>query len=288
MIFGIVWSGLGAGALYGLVALGYFLFIRATTAVNFSIGASVMFAGMSMARLVGEGSSPWLLGAAIALASAVVLVWIAEAAILRPIMARSSDDFGAVVAIVALMFVIEQSAGLVFGKRPITSRMLFETVYTVGDSIIESRLVWSLAISVCVFAVTSAWLKHGRYGRMLRAVGDNEPAAKVLGLPIRRIKFAAVLATGLVCGIAGILQVSQVPLNFHSHLSFAITGFIAFVIGGSANAWAGLVGGLILGLIEALSMWYLGGGARDYVLLALVLLIFSVRPEGIFTVRVRT
>src|SRR3546814_9046946 len=78
------------------------------------------------------------------------------------------------------------------------------------------------------------------------------------------------------------------PLNFHSHLAFAIAGFIAFVIGGTGSAWAPLVGGILLGLIEALTVWFLGGGARDYMLLLLVLVVFSVKPEGIFTVRVRT
>lgn len=288
MIYSVLWTGLGTGALYGLTALGYFLFFRATTAVNFAIGAYVMFAGMAMAHLTSEGTNHWSLGIGIALASAIVLVWVAESLVLRPIMARSKDDFGAVVAIVALMFVIEQLAGILFGKRPVAGLPAFDSVFTMDGAVIESRLVWSLGLAIVLFAAVSAWLKYGRYGRMLRAVGDNETAARLLGLPIRRIKFAAVLVTGLVCGFSGVLQVSQAPLNFHSHLGFAITGFIAFVIGGSAGAWAGLAGGLVLGLIEALSVWYLGGGARDYVLLALVLIVFSVRPEGLFSVKVRT
>ncbi|MFW7340193.1 branched-chain amino acid ABC transporter permease [Pollutimonas sp. H1-120] len=288
MLFSIVSSGIGIGALYGLLALGYFLFFQATTAINFAIGAIAMFAGMAMAVVSQDMSLPWAIGILVAVALAVLLAWISEAAILRPILARSSDEFGAVVAIVALMFVIEQLAGVIFGRRPIQGRQLFDAVHFVGDGIIESRFLWNTVISVIVFAVVVAWLKHGSYGRMLRAAGDNETAARVLGLPIRRIKFAAVFATGLVCAVAGVLYVSQAPLNFHSHLAFAIAGFIAFVIGGTGSAWAPLVGGILLGLIEAFTIWFLGGGARDYMLLLLVLVVFSVRPEGIFTVRVRT
>lgn len=288
MLLSIVSSGIGIGALYGLVALGYFLFYQATTAINFAIGAIVMFSGMALAIISQDMGSPWVIGMAVAVAVAVFLAWISEAAILRPILARSNDEFGAVVAIVALMFVIEQLAGVIFGRRPIQGEQLFDAIYFVGDGLIESRLIWNLAISVIVFAIVSTWLKYGSYGRMLRAAGDNEEAARVLGLPIRRIKFAAVFATGAVCAVAGILYVSQAPLNFHSHLGFAIAGFIAFVIGGTGSAWAPLVGGILLGLIEALTIWFLGGGARDYMLLLLVLVVFSVKPEGIFTVRVRT
>ncbi len=288
MLLSIVSSGIGIGALYGLVALGYFLFFQATAAINFAIGAIVMFAGMALAVISKDLGQAWMIAVLIAVALAILLAWISEAAILRPILARSSDEFGAVVAIVALMFVIEQLAGVIFGRRPIQGKQLFDAIYFVGDGIIESRFVWNLAISLIVFAVVVAWLRYGRYGRMLRAAGDNEAAARVLGLPIRRIKFAAVFATGAVCAVAGVLYASQAPLNFHSHLAFAIAGFIAFVIGGTGSAWAPLVGGILLGLIEALTIWFLGGGARDYMLLLLVLVVFSVRPEGIFTVRVRT
>src|SRR3546814_3742011 len=80
----------------------------------------------------------------------------------------SNDEFGAVVAIVALMFVIEQLAGVIFGRRPIQGEQLFDAIYFVGEGIIESRLIWNLAVSVIVFAVVAAWLKYGRYGRIDR------------------------------------------------------------------------------------------------------------------------
>src|SRR3546814_10788440 len=110
-------SGIGIGALYGLVALGYFLFFQATTAINFAIGTIVMFSGMALAIVSQDMGSPWAIGMLVAVAVAVLLAWISEAAILRPILARSNDEFGAVVAIVALMFVIEQLAGVIFGRR---------------------------------------------------------------------------------------------------------------------------------------------------------------------------
>src|SRR3546814_11461274 len=111
-------SGIGIGALYGLVALGYFLFFQATTAINFAIGAIVMFSGMALAIVYQDMGSHWAIGMLVAVAVAVLLAWISEAAILRPILARSNDEVGAVVAIVARMFVIELFAGGHLGRRP--------------------------------------------------------------------------------------------------------------------------------------------------------------------------
>lgn len=288
MNLGILVSGISTGAFYGLIALAYFIFVCATKAVNFAMGAFVMFAAMCSAFLQTSMGFPVPFAMLAAVAAAVALVWVAEAGVLRPIMARTKDEFGAVMAIVALMFVIEQLAGIFFSKRPIIGRPIVDGLIVIGDSFIEYYSIMIVVVTVLVFAGVDLWLRKGRYGRMLRAVGDNEDAARVLGLPIRRIKAAAVAATGLVCAVAGVLFISYAPVNFHSHIGFAVLGFVAFVIGGTGSAWAPLVGGLTLGVIEATSNYLLGGGARDYVLLALVLLIFAFFPAGLFHVRVRT
>jgi branched-chain amino acid transport system permease protein len=123
---------------------------------------------------------------------------------------------------------------------------------------------------------------------MLRAVGDNAEAARALGLPVRRIRMSAVVATGLVCGAAGVFVAPQAALTYQSHLSCAIMGFLALVLGGTGNAWAPLAGGVLLAMIETVSARALGGAFHDYVLLVLVLVVFSVRPEGLFAIRVRT
>jgi branched-chain amino acid transport system permease protein len=284
----VVLAGLESGAFYGLIALGYYLFLRATTAVNFAIGAYVMFAGMTSAYLVVERGAPQWLGLGVALAAAIILSWLAEDAILSPMLRRTREEFGPVMAIVAFMFVIEQGAGLLFGRAPLRGQELISAEIPLGDGWIEAHDLLALIASLAVFAVAAHWLKHGRYGRMLRAVGDNAQAARILGLPVRRIRLSAIAATGLVCGLAGIFVAPETALTYQSHLPFAILGFLAFVLGGTANAWAPLAGGLLLAMIETFSARLLGGSSRDYVLLVLVLAVFTFRPNGLFTIRVRT
>jgi len=287
MELSLLLSGIETGAFYGLVALGYFLFLRATGAVNFAMGAYVMFAGVAYGSFSEDPSAPLMLAIVSALGAALLFAWITEDGILRPMLRRTHDEFGAVMAIVALMFVIEQLAGLAFGRRPILGRELLDGTVVIAGLAIDDHDLLALAATVAIFAAVAAWLKHGRYGRMLRAVGDNEAAARALGLPVRRVRLVAVLGTGLICGIAGMLVAPQTALSFQSHLSFAILGFIALVLGGVGTAWAPLVGGMLVSAIETLSARFVGGFARDYVLLALVILVFSFRPQGLFTIRVR-
>lgn len=288
MDLGIFVSGLANGAFYGLIALGYFVFTCATKAVNFAIGAVVVFAALCSAFLQISMGFPAPVAMLTAVTAAVFLIWISESAVLSTIMSRAKDEFSAVMAIVALMFVIEQLAGILFSKRPLIAKPLVDGLIFVGDSFIEYHSIMILVVAVITFAGVDFWMRKGRYGRMLRAVGDNEDAARILGLPIRRVKGVAVLVTGIVCAVAGTLLVTYAPVNYHSHIGFAVLGFVALVIGGMGSAWAPLAGGLILGVIEATSNYLLGGGARDYVLLALVLFIFAFWPAGLFHVRVRT
>jgi branched-chain amino acid transport system permease protein len=287
MEFRVLLAGVETGAFYGLVALGYFLFLRATAAVNFAMGAYVMFAGMTSAYLVVEQGVPQPVGVLIALLAAVLLSWLAEDGILRPMLARTREEFGPVMAVVAFMFVIEQAAGLIYGRTPVRGEELVSATIPIGDGWIEAHDLVALAGTLLIFAVAASWLKHGRYGRMLRAVGDNAEAAKALGLPVRRIRLSAIIATGLVCGAAGVFVAPQTALTYQSHLSFAILGFLALVLGGTATAWAPLAGGLLLAMIETVSARAIGGAFRDYVLLVLVMLVFSLRPEGLFTIHVR-
>lgn len=287
MDLGILVTGIGTGAFYSLVALAYYIFVSATKAVNFAMGAVVMFAAMLSAVVQTQMGLPVPIAVLAAGGAGILWVWFAEAGVLRPIMARSKDEFGAVMAIVALMFVIEQLAGILFSRRPVVGSSFVDGLIIVGESFIDYHSILLLSVAVAVFGCVNFWMRFGRYGRMLRAVGDNEAAARVLGLPVRRIKGVAMAVAGLVCAIAGILYVSYAPVNFHSHIGFAVLGFVAFVIGGAGSVWGPLAGGLILGVIEAVSAYLLGGGARDYVFLALVLMIFTFRPEGIFHVRVR-
>lgn len=283
----IIISGLDAGAFYALIALGYYVFSRSTGLINFAVGSYVMFSGMTVAYLAKElGISAWF-AVPLAVIAAVVISLLADYLIIRPILRRTNEEFAPVMAFVAVMFVIEQVTGMLFGHRAVTGDYYLDGAFRIGGFWLDHQSVLAFGVTIAAFAGISYWLGYGRYGRMLRAAGDNEHGARALGLPITQIRLAALCAGGLICGIAGILVAAAVPLDTESHLRFAVAGFIAFVLGGTKNAWACLAGGLLLGLIEAISARYLGGAYRDYVLLALVLVVLALRPQGLFHLSVR-
>lgn len=280
-------SGLLSTCLYSTVALAYFLIIRATRLVNFAIGGYAVFAGLLLANVVTSGW-PLLVAIPVALIAVALLAFLTDRLVVNVMERRESRPVTIEIAIVALLFVLEQAAGLLFGRQPTLGKPWVGGSWKVGDAVVAWQSVFTMVATVMLFALVASWLKRGRYGRMLRAVGDNPGAAQVLGLPIGTVRAVAWGMAGLVAGVAGLLASAQASLSIESGTTFTLLGFVALVLGGSANAWAPLVGGLVLGLIEAFSIRLVGNDVRDYVFLALVLIVFTFRPRGIFAVKERT
>lgn len=284
----ILISGIDAGAFYALVALGYYIFARSTGLINFSVGSYVMFGGMTIVFLIKVAGLPVWVAIPVTIFASISAALFADYFIIKPILRKTSEEFAPVMAFVAVMFVIEQVTGILFGHRAVIGEYYLDGVFDVGAYELDYQTFLTIGITMAAFALTSIWLTYGRLGRLLRAVGDNEFGARALGLPITSIRVAAISVGGLICGIAGVLVAPAVALDTESHLRFAVAGFIAFVLGGMQNVWACLAGGIILGLIEAISARYLGGAYRDYVLLVLVLTVLAFRPHGLFHLSIRS
>lgn len=283
----VLLAGLTASCLYAVVALSYFLISKGTRLVNFAVGGYAVFAALAVVRL-SAGGWPLLLAVAVALAAASVLAMLTEVLLVAVMQRRQSAITAIEIAIVALLFVLEQTAGLLFGRQPSTTSAWIDGALGSGDLRVTYQTLLTFGVTVAVFAAVALWLQRGRYGRMLRAVGDNPSAAGVLGMPVRRVRLAAMGAAGGAAGLAGVLAVAQSSLTVESGTRLTLLGFVALVLGGMAHVWAPLVGGVLLGLLEAVSARLIGDQVRDYVILALVLVIFTFRPRGLFAVEERT
>ena len=222
----IIISGLDAGAFYALIALAYYVLQRSTGLVNFAVGSYAMFSGMTVAYLVKVmGISAWLAVPA-AIATAIAISILADYLIIRPILRRTTEEFAPVMAFVAVMFVIEQTTGLIFGHQTVSGEYYLDGVFHFGNFGLDHQSVLAFCVTIAMFAGVWFWLRHGRYGRMLRAAGDNEHGARALGLPITKIRLSALTTGGLLCGIAGILVAPPYSVSDSARLSARPRAFL--------------------------------------------------------------
>jgi branched-chain amino acid transport system permease protein len=280
----VIWSGIVAGSIYALLGLSYYLLFRATQVLNFAVGGIAGLAGMAAATT----NHGLILALLIGIAYAAAAMLVVDIGVTRVIQARETSHFGTVLALAAVLFVLIQISGVAFTQATVLGRVVIPGSVTIGDQYFawQGVLVFVLAIATATVAWT--WLRLGRRGRLLSAIGDDLQAARTLCFPVESVRVVTVVAAGLIAGVAGTMYAAQSPIDFQTGLHLSLVGFVAVVIGGLASVWGSLLGGLMLGVVQGLANWRLGGQWSDYVFLVIVLGVLWIRPDGLFAVRVRS
>jgi branched-chain amino acid transport system permease protein len=280
----VIWAGLVSGAIYCLIGLAYLLVFRATRVLNFSLGGTAGLAGIAAGTATGQ---PTVVAVAFGIMIAVTGTLVIDAVVTRPVQARDSGHFGAVLALAAALFVVIQFTGHVFTQESVLGTPLMSGGVTVAGETVSYQGILTVLLTVGACAAAFWWLRSSRSGRLLAALGDDVDAARVLCLPVAAVRIVAVAVAGLVTGLAGVLYIGRSPMDFQTGFDLSLLGFLAVVIGGLASVWGSLVGGLMLGLLQSAGAWLIGARWFDYLLVGVVVLAFRLRPQGIFSTSVR-
>lgn len=277
------------GCFFGLLALAYLLIVIGAGFFNFALGPFAMLGGLATSWLVLNHEVPIFGAIAVSLVGVMVLSAATELVIVRPVQTRAGrGDLPALVAVAAVLFALQQGAGQAFGRLTLPGQQLLTMdPIEMGEAFLMPNALLLVVVTVLIFLVVSVWVRTSGTGRLLRAVGDNPEAAGVLGLPVGRIRVVAFVLGGLIAGIAGILFASKGGVSFMSGLGWTLTGFLALVVGGTGRIWAPLVGGLLLGAVQVFTPYYFSSLGPETVILAIALVFFAFRPEGLFVRKVR-
>ncbi|WP_029136433.1 branched-chain amino acid ABC transporter permease [Nakamurella lactea] len=272
----------------GLIALGFFLVLRGADLFMFALGPLAMFGAMFGAYMVSRNGWPVALAVVVGVVIASGLSVASELLVVRPIHRRTGgEENPSIVAIVAVLFLLEQLAGTLFGRRPLPGSALWRDSFTVGGAVISGQAILLVAVCLLAFGGVAWWLRGSATGRMLRAVGDNERAAAILGIPVAKVRMVAFAMAGALAGIAGALFATKGGVTFTSGLQWTLVGFLAVIVGGLGSVWAPLVGAVIVALLQTWTVYKFGQAMEDYVTFAVAFLFFALRPKGIFQTKVR-
>lgn len=278
------------GCFFALIALSYLVVLYGAGFFHFALGPYAMFAALGAAYWVAVEEWNLWLAVLLGVMIATLLSVVTELLVVRPIEKRArGEELPSLIAVVAVMFAVSQLAGTVFGRRPLPGQpwLDFEEPLELGEAVISGQAIITVVVTLAIFAGLAAWLRWSRYGQWLRAVGENQEAARTLGFPVARIRLVAFGVGGLIAGIAGPLFSAKAGVNFESGLSYSLFGFIALVIGGTGSVWAPLAGGIFLAALQIAASYLFGSPSLNYATLAVAVLFFAFRPEGFFARRVR-
>lgn len=276
-------GGMLAGVMYSLVAFGFVLVYKASGVFNFAQGAMVLFAALTFVSLVERGQPFWL-SFALTLVSMLVLAWLVERAVLRPLVNR--PPIVLFMATLGLSYVIEGSAQILWGTQVHALELgIDDKPFELGGVLISQFDLFAATAAGVLVASLSLLFNRTRVGLRLRAVADDPLAALAVGVNLRQVLGVVWAVAGLVALIAGLLWGARSGVQFSLSL-VVLKALPVLIIGGFTSMSGAVVGGLIVGACEKVAEVYIGpsvgGGIENWFPYALAVLFLFVRPYGLF------
>jgi branched-chain amino acid transport system permease protein len=292
-------SGLLAGVLYSLVALGFVLIFKASGVFNFAQGAMVLFAALAMARLSEwipqwTGLSSKALAGLLAFAAAAVLMfavaWLVQQLALRHLVNQEGATL--LMATLGIGYFLEGLGQTLFGSSiykidigmPKDPVFVLDSVFQ-GGILVNKEDLYAAVIAAVLVALLSVFFQKTGTGRALRAVADDHQAAQSIGIPLGRIWVIVWCVAGLVALVAGMIWGSKLGVQF-SLATVALRALPVVILGGLTSVPGAIIGGLIIGVGEKLSEVYVGplvgGGIEIWFAYVLALGFLLIRPQGLF------
>lgn len=274
-------DGLFSGTAYALLAVGFTLIFGVLRRANLSYGPAIMFGAYAATWLSLQGQASLLLLGLVTVAVTVLAgAWV-ERLCFAP--HRKGAPLAAMVASFALWMQLEEAATLLLPKHLYDFPALWSGApIALGPLSLRVETLVLFAVAVTILALLWGLLFRTRFGTAVRALVDQPVAAELAGIPVART-FALVFAlASAIGGVAGFL-VSATFQQVTPMLGMwsTLKGMLAMMLGGLGSLPGAVAGGLLLGLVEAHSQWYLGPQARDLVAYLLLFLLLALRPEGL-------
>lgn len=287
-------NGVMLGAVYVTVALAFNLTIGILNFLNFTIPPLFMLTAMVAWASAQYGlpfglSSPlnWAAALGIGIAVAIAASLVVERMTFRYMKARYGDATEHAIPLVSslgFLLIIENLVRMAYGTEP----HRFTTPFTnmnlrFGGLIVSIPQLFSLVLALAIVFGLSRLLKYTRIGRALRSIAENPDASLLMGVDVGRIVPVVFVLSGLLCGVAGAIfaiNYGQVYAGMGNEVgNKAIAGM---VLGGLGSIWGAIVGGVIVGVVETLSIHLFGGDTVQAIVWGLLLVALIVRPQGIF------
>ena len=283
-------NGLSQGSVYALVALGYTMVYGVLQFINFAHSDIFMlgaFAGFYIAKWLSPFiANPALLLVAVILGSMAFCVAVGltvERIAYRPL--RSAPRLNVLITAIGVSLLLENLGQIVFGADPQVFPSLISTKSLLeGDGLVLNNIqVIVVVVSVVLMLLLHYIVRHTKLGIAMRAVSFDIEVANLMGIPTDTIIIFTFTIGSSLAGAAAILYGLSYPkIEPLLGMMIGLKAFVAAVFGGIGNIMGAAVGGIVLGLAEAFTVYYISSTFRDAIAFGILILILLFRPAGLF------
>jgi branched-chain amino acid transport system permease protein len=287
--FQILVSGISVGMIYGVIAFGYQLTFATSRTLNFGQGEA-----LTLGALVGFSVVNFLIGlnlgnlAAYVLALPLVLAFgLVQGAIVERLGIRQAmktkSEAGWIMATIALGIIFKNMAENIWGKDPLKfPSPLSEAPLTIGGVNIRPMEFAIVLGALAMMLAVEAFNRRSIYGKAVVATANDRDAAGLMGINTSLVITFSYALSSLSAALAGVLVAPITLTGASMGAALGLKAFAVAIIGGLSSGLGVVVGGLILGITESLTGFYISSGYKDVPGLVLLLLVLAYKPAGLF------
>ena len=283
----LIISGSAQGCIYGLIALGFVLIYKATETVTFAQGDLMMlgaFCGLVLMTIMGF---PFWLAVLSSIAAMAAFGVFAERLVIRPVLGQPA--FSIVMLTIGISYIARGLITMVpvIGTETHTLPVPYKDMtLRLGELVLAYEHLTVIGATALLCLLLYALFRYSKIGIAMQASSQNQIAAYYMGIPVQRLNG---MVWGLAAAVAAIAGLLLAPITFvHANMGFiGLKAFPAAVVGGFGSLPGAIVGGLIIGIVESLSGFYLPEGFKDIAPYIVVLIMLMVKPNGLFGEKLR-
>jgi len=294
-------NGLTAGSVYAVVALGYTMVYGIIQLINFAHGEVVMVGAMVAYSVIGAlaptGLPPLvivLVAAGCAIPACMLLGYAMERVAYRPL--RGAPRLAPLITAIGVSIILQHLAMLIWSRNPLAFPQIIKVQsYPIGGATITSVQIAIISISVLMMAGLAALVYRTRLGTAMRATAHDPRVAGLMGIDANRIVALTFVIGAALAAVAGVMVATYYGIAHYTMGSqLGLKAFCAAVLGGIGNIPGAMLGGVLLGVVEALGAGYIGDltgnvfGSNYQDVFAFIVLIgvLVLRPSGLLGERV--
>ena len=281
----LLFTGLGVGSIYALVALGFVLIYRATNVVNFAQGDFAMLGAFAMVVLCIDLGLPYWAGLLITVALIAAFGALFNLGVYYPLRHRSF--LPVIISTIGASILLENGVLAAYGPRPQSLPGVFQSQgFSIGPVFFDSQYLTILAVTLVLVILQYLFFERTLIGKKMQAVSQDKEMASLLGIPVALMIMLTFVYSATLGGIAGILVAPILFVSVNMGASIALKAFAASIIGGFGDVTGAIVGGLALGVIETFGASYISVPYKDAFGFLVLFVFLMFRPQGIFGERI--
>ncbi len=281
MLLQFIINGIILGAIYASLALGFSLIYNTTKIFHIAYAVLYMVAGYFLYSFFNVFELPFIIAATLAIGITVIISILFELLIYKPLTKKNASLDILLISSLGVMIIVINLIALFYGNETKVIHNDIAKSISFGDTIITYPQLYQFIFSLLFIGLFFLINKYTKLGVTIRALRDDVELAKVQGLDISKTRIKLFALSGFFAALSGVLMAQDIGIDPYIGLPMLLNAVVALIIGGIGRFSAPVLGGFIIGVLQALVVWQFSANWQEAITFTILILFLVFRPQGI-------